>query len=95
MTTKSSPPDNIRELNIIAGMIFAELYKAFPVAIPHLDRQAIADVFGAPAGTWNEFKLPSGRPPERSNGLNDRVARFAELHRAWRPTYRGKIDAHG
>ena len=42
-TTKgltSPPPANISEFNTITGLVFAELYKHFPVAM-HLDRAAI------------------------------------------------------
>jgi hypothetical protein len=53
-------PSNMEEFNTIAGLIFAQLYKAFPVRIDLLDRPAIAKSMGI-SGDWTVHKLPSGR----------------------------------
>jgi hypothetical protein len=59
--TKPAPPANINEFNQIAGLIFAQLYAQFPVIIPLIDRQAIADAFGVVGADWSAHKLPSDR----------------------------------
>lgn len=51
-------PENIKEFNQIAGLIFAQLYTTFPVAID-IDLQAIANAIGV-EGDLNRT-LPSGR----------------------------------
>jgi hypothetical protein len=53
-------PSNIEEFNKIAGLIFAQLYRAFPVA-EDIDRNAIANAFEVAEGNWATHKLPSGR----------------------------------
>ena len=52
-------PPNIEEFNTITGLIFAQLYQAFPVQVPHIDRQAIAAVMDV--GGDQSVKLKSGR----------------------------------
>jgi hypothetical protein len=52
-------PPNIHEFNIIVGLIFAQLYKAFP-AVEDIDKAGIAKAMGV-AGDWSWHKLPSGR----------------------------------
>ncbi len=59
--SSSSPPANIAEFNLIVGLIFAQLYEAFPVLLPLIDRDAIAKVMGVEPGMWAAHKLPSGR----------------------------------
>jgi hypothetical protein len=54
----SDVPPNIQEFNTIAGLVLAQLYKAFP-ADAKIDREAIAGAMGAE--DWNKHKLPSGR----------------------------------
>jgi hypothetical protein len=49
-------PPHIQEFNTIAGLIFAQLYKAFP-GTADIDRQGIATAMGV-----EEDKLPSGNP---------------------------------
>jgi hypothetical protein len=57
----SDLPANIEEFNTIAGLIFAQLYKAFPVRLDLLDRQAIATAMGVPGTNWGAHILPSGQ----------------------------------
>jgi hypothetical protein len=54
-------PSNIQEFNIIAGLVFAQLYKAFPVRVDLLDRGAIAESMGVEGKDWGAHMLPSGR----------------------------------
>jgi hypothetical protein len=54
-------PANIQEFNIIVGLIFAQLYKAFPVRV-EIDHVAIGKVMGFEGKRWDVEKLPSGRP---------------------------------
>jgi hypothetical protein len=58
---KAAPPPNIAEFNLIVGLIFAQLYEAFPVLVPIIDREAIAKIMGVEPGAWAAHKLPSGR----------------------------------
>ncbi|WP_316226230.1 hypothetical protein [Bradyrhizobium sp. SZCCHNS3052] len=55
----SGPPANIQEFNRIAGMVFAQLYSQFPAPV-NIDRQAIANAFGAQGTDWSH-QLPSGK----------------------------------
>ncbi len=55
-----SVPSNIEEFNKIAGLIFAQLYRAFPIT-EDIDRNAIAKAFDVSEGNWANHKLPSGR----------------------------------
>jgi hypothetical protein len=54
-------PPNIEEFNTIAGLILAQLYRAFPVQVQRtlIDRQSIAATMGA--GGDESIKLKSGR----------------------------------
>jgi hypothetical protein len=52
-------PLNIQEFNTIAGLIFAQLYKAFPV-VEDIDRAGIAKAMGVVGNDWSKHKLPSG-----------------------------------
>lgn len=54
------PPSNIQEFNTIAGLIFAQLYRNFPVVV-NIDQAGIAKAIGAAANDWSSHKLPSGR----------------------------------
>jgi hypothetical protein len=55
------PPQNIEEFNIIAGLAFAQLYKAFPARVD-IDRQAIAKEMGfSPDTDLSKHRLQSGR----------------------------------
>jgi hypothetical protein len=56
----SDDPPNIQEFNMIAGLIFAQLYKAFPGA-KSIDREGIAKAMGNEDGNYAAHKLPSGR----------------------------------
>ena len=56
-------PSNIQEFNVIAGLIFAQLYRLFPVRIDSIDRGVIAEAIGVPVGVDHSvFPLSSGRP---------------------------------
>jgi hypothetical protein len=54
----SDVPTNIQEFNTIAGLIFAQLHRAFPV-VENIDRGGIAGDMGV-EGPWVEHRLPSG-----------------------------------
>jgi len=58
----SEVPSNIQEFNTIAGLIFAQLYLAFPILVD-IDRPgiAIAMAMGVVGDDWSKDKLPSGR----------------------------------
>jgi hypothetical protein len=53
-------PDNIKEFATIAGLVFVQLYKAFPEPI-NINLEAIAVAMGIDAEHWREHGLPSGR----------------------------------
>jgi hypothetical protein len=53
-------PANIREFSTIAGIVFAQLYDAFPEII-NVDVTAIAAAMGIDKDKWKEQTLPSGR----------------------------------
>jgi hypothetical protein len=53
-------PLNIQEFNQIAGLIFTQLYGAFPV-VEDIERARIAASMGVAGNDWSEHKLPSGR----------------------------------
>ena len=53
-------PPNIDEFNQIAALVFAQLYREFPVVVD-IDRAAIAKVLGVSQGNWGDHMLPSGR----------------------------------
>jgi hypothetical protein len=53
-------PPNIDDFNKVAALVFAQLYKAFPVPV-NIDREAIAKALGVPGKDWGNFMLPSGR----------------------------------
>jgi hypothetical protein len=61
MEKQSAVPANIAEFNQIVALVFAQLYAAFPVAVPHIDRDGIAAALDIPPGTWATHMLPSGR----------------------------------
>jgi hypothetical protein len=63
----SETPPNISEFNTIAGLIFAQLYREFPLA-RDIDRPGIAKSMGVDAADWPNHTLPSGR------SLNDVMA---------------------
>jgi hypothetical protein len=52
---------NIDEFNKIVGIIFSQLYQSFPVNLPIIDREAIAEAFEIKSGDMTTHKLPSGR----------------------------------
>jgi hypothetical protein len=54
------PPPNIKEFNTIAGLIFEQLYRNFPVVVD-IDQVGIAKAMGATTSDWSSHKLPSGR----------------------------------
>jgi hypothetical protein len=61
-TSSSSPPANVTEFNVIAGLVFAQLYEQFPVRVGHLHEGAIGMAMGAAAPSeWSTHVLPSGR----------------------------------
>lgn len=53
-------PSNVEEFNIVAGLVFGQLYKAFPVLID-LNREAIAEAMGFGGKDWAAHRMPSGR----------------------------------
>jgi hypothetical protein len=53
-------PPNINEFNQIAALVFAQLYRAFPV-VADIDREAIAKALGVSEENWANHMLPSGR----------------------------------
>ena len=55
----SELPPNMQDFNTVVGLIFAQLYKAFPEAI-NIDRFAVARAMGVPNSQWATYKLPSG-----------------------------------
>jgi hypothetical protein len=57
---KTEVPPNIQEFNTIAGLIFAQLFKAFPIP-EDIDRDGIAKTFGVVGTDWGTHILPSGR----------------------------------
>jgi len=56
----SAVPPNIQEFNTITGLIFAQLYRAFPT-IEDIDRAGIAKTMGVGSDNWSKHDLPSGR----------------------------------
>lgn len=54
-----SPP-NIEEFNQFAGLVFAQLYKAFPLP-EDIDKAKIAEAMGVSDPDWSKYILPSGR----------------------------------
>jgi hypothetical protein len=52
-------PANIQEFNTIAGLIFAQLYEAFPIVV-NIDNSRIAKAIGV-EGEWSKHELTSGR----------------------------------
>jgi hypothetical protein len=56
----SDVPSNIEEFNRAAGLIFAQLYKAFPNPTD-IDQIAIGKAFGIDFPVrWDTYELPSG-----------------------------------
>jgi hypothetical protein len=53
-------PPNIDDFNKIAALVFAQLYREFPVPVD-INRAVIARTLGAPEKDWGSFMLPSGR----------------------------------
>jgi hypothetical protein len=53
-------PANIQEFNTIAALIFAQLYRAFPI-MADLDKNAIGKAMAIEPTDWNAHILPSGR----------------------------------
>lgn len=58
-TTMSEVPPNIQEFNAVAGLIFAQLYRSFPIH-QEITNQGIAQAMGV-TGPCTEHQLPSGR----------------------------------
>jgi hypothetical protein len=56
----SDVPPNIQEFNTIAGLIFAQLHRAFPI-VEDIDRKGIAKAMGVVGDDWSKHELPSGR----------------------------------
>lgn len=50
---------NIQEFNTIAGLIFAQLYRDFPILVD-IDKTGLAKAMGVD-GEWSKHRLPSGR----------------------------------
>jgi len=53
-------PPNIDDFNKIAALVFAQLYREFPVPVD-INREVIAKALGVPEKDWGNFMLPSGR----------------------------------
>jgi hypothetical protein len=60
MQDVSDAPLNIQEFNAISGLIFAQLYEAFP-QLPDIDRDRIAKAMGVTEQDWEAHKMPSGQ----------------------------------
>jgi hypothetical protein len=58
-SVKPDTPANVQEFNTIAGLIFVQLYRAFP-GTEDIDRGVIAKAMGV-VGNEGAHKLPSGR----------------------------------
>jgi hypothetical protein len=56
----SDVPLNVQEFNQVAGLIFAQLYRAFPGAVD-INRAGIAEAMGVVGSDWGNHKLPSGQ----------------------------------
>jgi hypothetical protein len=56
----SGDPPNIQEFNTIAGLVFAQLYEAFP-SRKNIDYDRVARAMGVEGNDWSAHKLPSGR----------------------------------
>src|ERR1700687_815043 len=52
-------PRNIQEFNTIVGLVFGQLYRAFP-EVKDLDRLAVGKAMGIPESDWATHTLPSG-----------------------------------
>jgi hypothetical protein len=59
MESLSDAPPNIQEFNAVAGLVFAQLYRSFPIH-QEITNQGIADAMGL-TGSCIEHQLPSGR----------------------------------
>jgi hypothetical protein len=57
---KAGHTASIQEFNTIVGLVFVQLYRAFP-GPENIDREAIAKVMGVAGNDWGAHKLPSGR----------------------------------
>lgn len=57
---KLETPANVQEFNVIAGLIFAQLYTVFP-GVQNIDRDSIAKAMGVSGTDWGNHKLPSGQ----------------------------------
>jgi hypothetical protein len=55
----SELPPNIQEFNKVVGLVFAQLYEAFPQT-KNLDRAAIAKAMGVSETDWTTHIFPSG-----------------------------------
>ena len=53
-------PANIDDFNKIAALVFAQLYREFPVPVD-INREVIAKAMDVPEKDWGNFVLPSGR----------------------------------
>jgi hypothetical protein len=56
----SGDPPNIQEFNTLAGLVFAQLYEAFP-SRKNIDYVRVARGIGVEGDDWSAHKLPSGR----------------------------------
>jgi hypothetical protein len=59
---KPDTPANVQEFNTVAGLIFAQLYRAFP-GVEDIDRKSIAKAMGVVGDGWSAHELLSGRSP--------------------------------
>jgi hypothetical protein len=56
--TMAETPPNIDEFNQIAALVFAQLYREFPVVVD-IDKRAIAKALGVSETSWDNYMLPS------------------------------------
>jgi hypothetical protein len=79
-------PPNIDDFNKIAALVFAQLYREFPVPID-IDRAGIAKALGVPEKEkeWRNFILPSGRS---FDAMLNRTIGWLYLTNTQRPTVR-------
>jgi hypothetical protein len=59
-------PQNVEEFNAIAGFVFAQLYKEFPVHVS-MNKDSIAHQMGV--ASPDDAALPSGRPFKANRSL--------------------------
>lgn len=78
---KLETPANVQEFNVIAGLIFAQLYTVFP-GVQNIDRDSIAKAMGVSGTDWGKHKLPSGAKLRRNDGMDECVVGARRLYQS-------------